>query len=192
MSVYPLPLSLKGVLYIAGEGKQFEESLETSCNEQGIFALRIRDVNPMAIKKGQSVPKNKYDFILYHKGYLFPVELKSTKAKSFGYGEDKIKQYQLESLKKASLFKGVIPGLIINFREPENVAYFIHINDFLKCKEISEKGLPHTYSNKLNKSSISIKTCEEVGIELKSALKKKYHRFYLNQLLDELIDKYGE
>ena len=180
------------MINIAGSGKQFEESLETSCTEQNIFSLRIRDVNPMAIKKGQSVPKNKYDFILYHKGYLFPVELKSTKAKSFSYAESTIKQYQLDSLKKASLFKGVIPGLIINFREPENVAYFIHINDFLKCKEISEQGLPHTYINKLNKSSISIKTCEEIGVPISNVKKKVKYRYYINQLIDNLIEKYGE
>ena len=45
-------------------------------------------------------------------------------------------------------------------------------------KKLSENQLPHTYINKLNKSSISIKTCEEVGTELKSKLKKKYHRYY--------------
>ena len=177
---------------ITNPGKNLESDIETSCTEQNIFSLRIRDVNPMAIKKGQSVPKNKYDFILYHKGYLFPVELKSTKAKSFSYAESTIKQYQLDSLKKAGLFKGVIPGLIINFREPENVAYFIHINDFLKCKEISEQGLSHTYINKLNKSSISIKTCEEIGFPINNIKKKVKYRYYINQLIDNLIEKYGE
>ena len=82
--------------------------------------------------------------------------------------------------------------MLINFREPVFQTFFIPIETFLEVKHLSENQLPHTYSNKLNKSSISIKTCEEVGIELKSALKKKYHRFYLNQLLDELIEKYGE
>lgn len=180
------------MILIANEGKVFEESIETSSTEQGVFSLRIRDVNPMAIKKGQSVPKNKYDFILYHKGYLFPVELKSTKAKSFSYAESTIKQYQLDSLKKATAFKGVIPGLIINFREPENVAYFIHINDFIRCKEISQKGLEHTYNNKLNKSSISIKTCEEIGVPIVNVKKKVKYRYYVNKLIDELIEKYGE
>ena len=180
------------MVIIAGEGKSLESDFETSSTEQGVFALRIRDVNPMATKKGQSVPKNKYDFILYHKGYLFPVELKSTKASRFSYAESTIKQYQLDSLQKAAQYKGVIPGLIINFREPENVAYFIHINDFLKCKEISQKGLEHTYINKLNKSSISIKTCEEIGIPISNIKKKVKYRYYINQLIDNLIEKYGE
>ena len=177
---------------IAGEGKIFESSVESSSGDQSIYFVRMRDVNPMAIKKGMSVPKNKFDCLLFYKGHLFPMELKSTKAKSFSYSESTIKKYQLESLHKASQFKGVIPGLLINFRQPENKTYFIQIETFLEVKKLSENQLPHTYSNKLNKSSISIKTCEEVGIELKSTLKKKYHRYYLNHLLDGLIEKYGE
>ncbi len=95
----------------------------------------------MAIKKGQSVPKNKYDALIFRKNHLFPVELKSTKAKSISMKESMIKAHQIKNLKEAAKFDGVIAGFLFNFREPDNRTFFVHINDFLDYQNIAENQI---------------------------------------------------
>lgn len=173
------------------QGKIFEKSIEQSCEEQGIFYFRVRDVNPMALKKNFRIPQNKYDCLIYYKAHLFPMEFKSTKSKSISFSESVIKSNQIKNLYESLKYKGVIPGFLFNFREPINKTYFIHIKDFIKYKDVAENVLKHTYKNKVNKSSIPIGICEEIGTEVKNVKKKTNYRYYINLLLDELIKKYG-
>lgn len=174
------------------EGKKFEEQIEQSCSDQSVFYFRVRDVNQTSLKKGAVVPKNKYDCLLYYKGYLFPIEMKSTKDKNISMKESMIKSYQIESLKQATKYKGVIPGFFFNFRLDENIAHFVHIDKFLEYKNIAENQLEHTYKNKINKSSIPVGIVKEIGVEIKNVKKKVNYRYYVNSLLDELINKYGD
>ena len=178
---------------LAKEGKKFESDIETSAKEQGIYYMRIRDVNlPPDVRMRVKLPQNKFDNLLFYKGHLFPLELKSTKAKSISFSESIIKQHQLDSLKEAAGYEGVIAGLLFNFRECDNKTFFVHINDFLTYKNIAENELDHTYESKVNKSSIPIGICEEIGKPVTNLKKKINYRHYINKLLDELIDKYGE
>src|SRR5690606_37791804 len=132
-----------------------ESSIEDSSKSQSLFFFRVRDVNPNAIKRGMSVPKNKFDSLVYYDGILLVLELKSTKAKSISFSESMIKAYQIKSLQEAASFSGVVPGFLFNFREPENKVYFVHIDSFLEYKNIAENEITdHTYKNKVNKSSI--------------------------------------
>lgn len=173
------------------EGKIFESSVEISAAEQSIFYFRVRDVNPMAIKPKFKLPQNKYDCLLYYKDHLFPIEMKSTKSKSISFSESIIKQHQIDNLLEASKYDGVISGFLFNFREPDNVAYFVDIHSFIKYKNIAENQLEHTYQNKINKSSIPIGIVREIGIELHNVKKVKKYRYYLNKLFDQLIQKYS-
>ncbi|WP_439647383.1 hypothetical protein [Aquibacillus saliphilus] len=174
------------------EGKKFEEDLEKSANKQNIFCFRVRDVNPMLLKKGAKTAKNKYDFLVYHKLYLVPMELKSVKAKSISFDESMIKDYQIKSLTEASTYRGVIAGFLFNFRiEDEPKTYFIHINDFNAYKNIAENQLEHNYKSKVNRSSIPIGICEEIGIEVKWRKPISRYTYYLNDLFNELTEKYG-
>ncbi|KAA6472125.1 PDDEXK family nuclease [Bacillus swezeyi] len=173
------------------QGKVFEANVEKSAKDQRIFFYRIKDVNPMSLKKGAAVSKNKYDCFLHYKGFLFPVELKSTKNKSYSFSEKIIKSQQIKYLKEASKFDYVIPGFLFQFREPENKVFFVHIDDFLTYKNIAENQLKHTYENKINKSSIPIKICEEIGTEVRWMKKKVNYTYYLNKLCDTLIKQYG-
>lgn len=176
------------------EGKVFETSVEASCNSDGVFYFRVRDVNPMAIKPKFKLPQNKYDALLYHNGYLFPVELKSTKGKSISFSESMIKAHQIKSLTEAIKFKGIISGFLFNFRlDSDNKTYFVPIGEFNKYKMIAENQIKdHTYKSKVNKSSIPIAICEEIGIELHSELKKVNYRYEIRRLLDELINENKE
>lgn len=172
-------------------GKLFEKDIELSCKEQSIFYFRVRDVNlPPSIRMKVKIPKNKFDCLIYYKDHLFPIEMKSTKNKSISLKENVIKQHQIDNLKESIQYDGVIAGFLFNFREPESKTYFVHINDFISYKNIAENHLKNTYKNKVNKSSISIGICQEIGIEVKSVLKRTRYRYYINQLLEELIKRY--
>jgi penicillin-binding protein-related factor A (putative recombinase) len=174
------------------EGKILEQSIEQSCSDQSIYFFRVRDVNPMALKPGFKVPQNKFDCLIFHKGHLFPTELKSTKAANISMKESMIKAHQIKSLKEATIYENVIPGFIFNFREPANRAFFIHIDDFITYQNIAENQLEHTYKSKINKSSIPIGICEEIGIEITNMKKQVNYRYYLNRMIDELIVRFGE
>ncbi|PRS01356.1 Holliday junction resolvase RecU [Bacillus halotolerans] len=171
------------------QGKVFEANIEKSATDQKLFFYRIKDVNPMFLKRGAAVSKNKYDCFLFFNGYLFPFELKSTKNKSISFSEKIIKPQQIKYLKEATQYPNIIPGFLFQFREPENKVYFVHIDDFLKYKNIAEKQLEHTYDNKVNKSSIPIAICEEIGTEVRWMKKKVNYTYYLKKLCGELIKK---
>ncbi|MCY0089327.1 MULTISPECIES: hypothetical protein [Bacillus amyloliquefaciens group] len=171
------------------QGKVFESNIEKSAKDQKLFFYRIKDVNPMFLKRGAAVSKNKYDCFLHFKGYLFPFELKSTKNKSVSFSEKIIKPQQIKHLKEATQYPNIIPGFLFQFREPENKVYFVHINDFLTYKNVAENQLSHTYKNKVNKSSIPISICEEIGTEVRLMKKKVNYTYYLNKLCDDLIKK---
>lgn len=145
----------------------------------------------MFLKRGAAVSKNKYDCFLFFKGHLFPFELKSTKNKSISFSEKIIKGQQIKHLKEAAQYPNIIPGFLFQFREPENKVYFVHIDDFLTYKNIAEKQAEHTYKNKVNKSSIPIAICEEIGTEVRWMKKKVNYTYYLNRLCGELINKFS-
>lgn len=176
-------------------GARFQEDVERSCNEQNIFFHNIKDVYlPPDIRKRVKLPKNKYDVLIFHKGYLFPIELKSTDKKSISFSEKIIKQHQIESLLEATKFDKVIPGFLMNFREPKNRAFFVPIQDFVTYKHIAENQLEHNYKcrkdKKLNKSSIPIDICEEIGFEILNIKKRTRYRYIMTDLIDRLIDDY--
>jgi penicillin-binding protein-related factor A (putative recombinase) len=177
---------------LSKEGKIFEQSIEISCEEQGIFYFRVRDVNLPQWARGKiKVPKNKYDCLMFYKGFLFPVEMKSTKQKSLSFDEKIIKQHQIDNLIEANTYKGVIPGFLINFREPVQKTFFIHIDDFIEYKYIAENEIKNNkYRSKPNKKSIPISICEEIGIGVLGDKKRTKYRWYVNKTLEEAIKRY--
>jgi penicillin-binding protein-related factor A (putative recombinase) len=175
---------------LSKEGKIFEESLENSSKKQGIFSLRIKDTHiPTQFRKLIRVSKNKYDFILFSSGHLLPIELKSTKAKSISMKEDIIKSHQIKSLEEALEYDNTIPGFVFNFREPNNKTYFVHIRDFVTYKNIAENQLDHTYKNKVNRSSIPIAICEEIGIEIKNELKRTRYFYDVKEFIGKAVSQ---
>lgn len=176
------------------EGKMFEEDIETSCKDQSIFYYRIKDTFiPPDLRTRVRVTKNKYDSFIYRKPNLFPIEFKSTKDKKFSFSESIIKKHQIEALQDAATYDGLIAGFIFNFRSEGNETWFVHIDDFIKYKHIAENGIKeHTYKSKVNRASISLDICREIGIEVKNVKKKVRYRYYINQLVDCLINKNQE
>jgi penicillin-binding protein-related factor A (putative recombinase) len=176
---------------VVSDGKVFEHSIKQSADEQHIWLLRIKDVNlPMSIRSKVKLPQNQYDSVAFYKGHLFPLEFKSTKAKSFSLSNKIIKENQIINLQKAAQFDDVIPGFIFNFREPNNLSYFVHINNFIIYTQIAQGKMESIYSSKVNQSSIPIGVIKEVGIPIQQAMKRTNYRYYINQLFDELIHTY--
>ena len=175
------------------DGKIFQESFENSCKREGVFCTRIKDQYvPPDLRDKVPVTKNKYDFFIYQKPYLFPVELKSIRKKSFSFSEHIIKQHQIDALTEASKYDGVIPGFIFNFRLANNKTFFVHINDFNEYKYIAENGIKdHKYKSKVNKSSISLGICEEIGMEIKNQLKRTKYHYFIDDFIRRATEKYG-
>lgn len=103
-----------------------------------------------------------------------------------------IKKYQIESLTEANTYENVVPGFLFNFRVEGNPkTFFIHISDFNEYKNIAENGLEHNYKSRVNRSSIPIGICEEIGLELKWYKPRTRYTYYTKDLFGELIEKYG-
>lgn len=178
---------------MSNAGKQLEIDLKKSTAEQNIYFYRIKDVNPLFLKPNTKVSQNDFDSFIYKYPNLFPVELKSTGQKSISFDNKIIKKHQIQALKEADEHKGLIAGFIFQFREYDNFTVFVHIKDFLEIQYLSEnKIIEHRFESKLNKSSIGLDICKEVGIEIHNVKKSKHYRYYINKLLDELIEKYTD
>ena len=176
---------------MANAGKEFESDLKNSADKQGIYFYRIKDIPQIMLKANARVSQNDFDSFIYKYPNLFPIELKSTGQKSISFNNKIIKKHQIQALKEASEFDGIIAGFIFNFREYDNFTCFIHINDFLEIQYLSQKQISkHRFKSKLNKSSIGLDICKEVGTELHSEKKSKRYRYDVNKLLDEIIQKY--
>lgn len=175
-------------------GKVFEDNFQQSVKDcpLPIFFDRIKDVSiPPDLRMRVRVSKNKYDCYLFAKEHLFPLELKSTKENRISFSEAIIKQHQIDNLLEASTFDNVISGFIFNFREPENKVYFIPIEDFMTYKKIAENDIKiHNYKSKINKSSMSINICAEIGIEIKGFKKKINYHYHIGDFIEEAIKNY--
>ena len=144
-------------------GKNFENNFSKSVPDD-IYCLRIKDsassFSPNS--KSRFTSNNPFDFLVFYDGILFPLELKSTKYKSFSIQtseEEKnkeIKYHQIQSLKEANKYENIISGFILDFRE--NKTYWIYIEDFLLfLKENNKKSINTSDIEKYNGIEISKK-----------------------------------
>lgn len=180
-------------------GKDFEEQLVESCKSLGIFHLRIKDVHiPNDVrellaryKKFLPTSKNKYDFILFDQGCLFSLELKSVNAKSISITDPKIiKPHQVESLLEASMYENVVSGFIFNFRATDdNGTFFVPIDEYLEYCDIAINGKEYTYKSKVNRSSIPVGICEEIGIRIKNFKKRTNYHYHVKDFIEQAISQ---
>ncbi|WP_411735060.1 Holliday junction resolvase RecU [Paenibacillus sp. M2] len=178
------------------QGRIFEEDFQKSAaqGKEKIFFTRIKDTFiPPDLRNRVRITRNDYDCMMFAENHLFTLELKSTKLKSISFDESIIKQHQIDKLAEANAYEGVISGFIMNFREPENKVYFIHIEEFLKYQNIAQNQIKeHTYRNKVNKSSISLAICAEIGIEIKGYKPRTRWHYHLKDFIVEAINTYGK
>lgn len=127
--------------------------------------------------------KNEYDLILYKYPIFFALELKSNGGTSFSFsrndklekGKD-IKNSQISSLLESRRYKGVVSGLILNFRK-YNETYFVDILDF------------HNFISNTGKKSINRQDVLGIGhILIPQTIKKVKYDFDMSSLLDYKFD----
>ena len=122
------------------EGKKFEQQFKKSLLKDNFYVVRIPDPPQsfnMSDKQLRFSNKNPFDLIAFKNKTLYCLELKSNNSTSFSIQTNKdekgkaIKLHQIEGLKEASEYEGVIAGFVINFRKV-NRTYFLDINNFLE------------------------------------------------------------
>lgn len=121
-------------------GKKFESQFKKSLLKDNFYVVRIPDP-PQSFNQSDKQlrfsNKNPFDLIAFKNKTLYCLELKSNNSTSFSIQTNKdekgknIKLHQIEGLKEASEYEGVIAGFILNFRKI-NKTYFIDINNFLE------------------------------------------------------------
>lgn len=147
-------------------GKKFEEDFLKSI-PSNIFKLRLKD-DTFHFKN----VNNPADIIIYYKGKLFVLELKSTKGKSLPYAN--IKENQFEGLNKISSVEGVIPGFLINFRSVEET-YFLGIEQAL------------SYKKREDKKSFPLEFIRQNGILIKCKKKRVRFTYIIEDFLNNFI-----
>lgn len=173
------------------EGKLFEEDFKNSCTKEDIFFHRIRDVYiPYDLRKRVRVQENPYDSFVYYNGYLFPMEAKSIKQKSFPLSESMIKQHQIDNLTKALDYKGLIPGFLFNFRIVEET-YFLHINDFNNYVEVAKGNKKPDFESKVNQASVPLSYCREKGYLFNWDKPRTRYKYHVKDTLNEIVEVYS-
>lgn len=174
------------------QGKQFEADFRDSCKKEDVFFYRIKDIYvPPHIQHLVQVSQNLFDCFMYSTPNLFSLEMKSINGTSMSYKSNMIKPHQIDNLLECSRYKGMISGFLFNFRGKSNRVFFIHIEEFLKYRDIAEGVGKSPYKNKINKSSIPIAICEEIGIEITSQLKRVRYKYSINEFVGKAIERYG-
>lgn len=173
-------------------GKKFENNFKSSIPKDVMYH-RNPDPPQSFGKTARFSWKNKCDCFLYNSPLLLTLELKSTKEKYMTFetckeeeGKKMIHWHQIQGLKEYSQYKGVIPGLILNYRINENdnkkyneLTYFIHINDFLRM------------TNGLNKKSFTILDLLNYNpIKIESIKKRTNFKYDVSSFLIEIKNKY--
>jgi penicillin-binding protein-related factor A (putative recombinase) len=158
-------------------GKIFEKDWKDSI-PSNTYYLRIVDA-PSSWGDNTNLRfsvKNPFDSLMYIYPNLFLLELKSAQDDRFSFKGSSvmIKEHQIKELTKAAIHKGVIPGFLFNCRK-NNQTYFLHINDFNK------------FTNETDKSSINKQDIIKYGaIEVIGKIKKVKYKWYVGEFITEM------
>lgn len=123
------------------EGKRFEENFKKSVPNDTYY-LRLHDSSigfDIDNSTQRFALKSPFDCILYYKGKMYCLELKSVKngAISYAGSNPKIKEHQIKELIKANAF-GINSGFILNFRNTQNT-YFLPMAQFEFLRQTLDK-----------------------------------------------------
>ncbi|MDF2608960.1 MAG: Penicillin-binding protein-related factor putative recombinase [Lachnospiraceae bacterium] len=131
------------------EGKVFEQNFRKSIPDD-VYYQRLHDSSigfDIENSTQRFALKSPYDYILYYKGNMYCLELKTTKNKAISYAGSSpmIKQHQIDELMKAH-DKGCVAGFILNFRDTSNtyfmrIKYFEYLSKMLNKNSFNEKDL---------------------------------------------------
>lgn len=170
-------------------GQQFQKDIEDSCKEQEIFFHNVRDVHiPFDLRYRIPVPKNKYDAFIFYNSTLFAVELKTVADKRIPFSN--VPQHQIDNLTEAEKYADVRAGFIFNFRnEPGNPTYFVPVLAYRNYVMIAESGVKEheKYRGRINKASIPLHICDQIGYKVHSEIKRVHYRYFIKDGLDGVL-----
>lgn len=166
-------------------GKHFEEQVKKSVPDN-VYYYRCRDEAQSFQKSALYSHKNDFDCMMFYSGHLFCFELKSTKGKSCSFETDPsenaiIHYHQIDGLKKAANYNGIIPCFLVNWRNDElntQITYAITISDFEEM------------INKINKKSFNVVDMINYGaVKVDSTKLKVNYKYDIEKLLNDLINR---
>jgi len=155
------------------QGKLFEQDIKKSV-PPNVYYYRLQDsASGWSSSDSDNVrftPKNKFDCLLFTRGVLILLELKSTQGTSIPYSM--IKDHQIEELNKASVYDGIKAGFLFNFRKSTRT-YFMDIKDFIGYKDATDK-------KSINERDIEAHN----GILIDQTLMRTRYKYYLEGLIN--------
>lgn len=117
-------------------GKRFEQDFSRSIPSD-VYQFRLRDCGGWGESTAtRFTPSNPYDYLMFAGGWLYLLEMKTTKQPSLRF--DAVRPNQEKGLHDAVRFERVHAGVVVNFREHETTLY-LSIQDFVKLKKKSKK-----------------------------------------------------
>lgn len=149
-------------------GKLFEQQFLKSVPED-YFKLRIKD-DTMHFAK----VNNPMDILLFHKGRLYALELKSTQQASLPFGN--IHEHQFNDLLTLSSIEGIHSGFVIEMRKYEET-YFLDIKNAIAYKENS------------GRKSFDIAFLRETGIKIPQTKKRVRFTFDVEHMINSIVAK---
>ncbi len=171
------------------QGKVFEAKFKESVPDD-VFYLRLKDSPSSFMRQGGGAVRftyeNPYDSLIFYKGSLYCLELKSTQSTSLSIQMDKsekgknIKINQIEGLTEASSYEEAYSGFILDFRKTGNT-YFLSIKDF-----------NHFLSNTAKKSINENDVVENNGILVDKKLKRVHYDYNIAKMLEDIISNEKE
>jgi recombination protein U len=155
-----------------GIGKIFEEEIKGSFPSD-FYIERYKDDTA-----GFYGVSNPADYRLYKYPYTFLLELKTHKGKSIPL--DKIRDNQIKGMYKASQYKGIFAGFLINYRDLEET-YYITVADMVAFISSTER------------KSVPVEWCRENGVRIVQTKKRVRYsydlRSWLGRYYNEQFDK---
>ena len=159
------------------EGKKFEDCFNKSIPKE-YFCYRLRDAGGWSDATNlRFTSSNMCDFIMYAKGRIFLLELKSVKENSLSYSN--IGKIENGVIKKTSILaeeykkEGVVSGYLINYRGA-NKTYFV------SADKLADRMLNNT------KKSLNLKECEEIGVFVEQTLKRVNYVYNVEKFIEEV------
>ena len=159
------------------QGKVFENSFSKSIPKE-YFCYRLRDAGGWSnADNTRFTPSNMCDFIMYAKGRIFLLELKSVKENSLSYSN--IGKLENGVIKKTSVLdeegkkRGVVSGYLINYRGA-NKTYFV------SADKLADRILNNP------KKSLNLKECEEIGVLVEQTLKRVNYVYNVEKFIEEV------
>jgi len=157
-----------------GIGKVFEEEIKKSFPED-FYIERYKDDTA-----GFYGVSNPADYRLYKYPLTFLLELKSHKGKSIPL--EKIRNSQLKGMRKATHYKGVYCGFLLNYRDLEET-YYITFEDLVRDFYIVN-GKGDFEAKPDGRKSVPVEWCIENGVRIEQKKKRVRYSYDLRSWLE--------